>query len=122
MARRITGPDAGTRLGVVQRANWKCERCGTLVPQSISVHHRTPRGMGGTRDQNINAPSNLVLLCGSGTTGCHGWIESHREAARELGWLVPRGFNSTEIPIIENTGRAWLLDDDFNKIPTDTSP
>lgn len=44
--------------------------------------------MGGTRDPRINDPRNLVALCGSGTTGCHGWIESHRELALAQGWLI----------------------------------
>lgn len=53
-----------------------------------SVHHRRPRGSGGTSVPWINFPSNLILLCGSGTTGCHGWVESHRDEARALGFLV----------------------------------
>jgi hypothetical protein len=44
--------------------------------------------MGGTRDPLAGHPSNIVLLCGSGTTGCHGWIEDHREDALETGWLL----------------------------------
>lgn len=44
--------------------------------------------MGGTTDPAINDPRNLVTLCGSGTTGCHGWVESQRDRARQLGWLI----------------------------------
>ena len=55
-----------------------------------SIHHRCPRRMGGSSDVEINVPSNLVTLCGTGTTGCHGWIESHREQATEQGWLLAR--------------------------------
>lgn len=44
----------------------------------------------------INLPANLLLLCGSGTTGCHGWIEAHRGDSLDLGWLVSR--NSKTLP------------------------
>jgi hypothetical protein len=46
--------------------------------------------MGGTRDPLSRHPSNIVLICGSGTTGCHGWIETHREDALAVGWIVPQ--------------------------------
>jgi hypothetical protein len=46
--------------------------------------------MGGTRWEGIHSPALLVLLCGDGTTGCHGWIEQHRAAALLLGWLLSR--------------------------------
>lgn len=44
--------------------------------------------MGGTTDPRINDPRNLILLCGSGTTGCHGWVESNRRTAQRLGYLI----------------------------------
>lgn len=119
MARRMTGPDAGTRLGIVNRALWRCERCGEPT-STASIHHRTPRGMGGTKLVSVNEPANLVLLCGSGTTGCHGWIEHNRAEAREHGWLVPRGSDPTEIPIVDSKGRPWLLDNDYQKVAPTT--
>jgi hypothetical protein len=44
--------------------------------------------MGGTRWAGINLPSNLLILCGSGVDGCHGWVESNRSASVAAGWLV----------------------------------
>lgn len=78
-----------------------CERCGKRLSEGehVSVHHRTPRGMGGSHDESLNRPSNLLALCGSGTTGCHGWIEHNREEARENGWLVPRGLSPIDVPV-----------------------
>lgn len=77
-----------------------CVRCSTeLVGArglSWSVHHRRPRGSGGTKLKWVNLPANLILLCGSGTTGCHGWVESHRAFARASGWLVP--LNGVRLP------------------------
>jgi hypothetical protein len=44
--------------------------------------------MGGSAVLDLNLPSNVVTLCGTGTTGCHGWVEAHREQATEQGWLL----------------------------------
>lgn len=67
--------------------------------------------MGGTRDSAANSPANLIALCGSGTTGCHGWVESHREQARADGYLVPRGSDPQKVPVRDLAGREWTLDD-----------
>jgi hypothetical protein len=79
-------------LMAAQRAGGVCERCGHVLrgPRGLawSVHHRRPRGMGGSHRAHTTCACNLVLVCGSGVTGCHGWIESHRKAAKVHGWLV----------------------------------
>lgn len=81
----------GVRATVLRRSGGCCERCGrSVVNVPASVHHRRPRGMGGAKTADVHGVANLVLLCGLGTTGCHGEIESHREQAIEHGWLVPR--------------------------------
>jgi hypothetical protein len=49
----------------------------------INVHHRRLRSQGG-RD----TPENRALLCGSGTTGCHGWVHAHPKLAMASGWIV----------------------------------
>jgi hypothetical protein len=85
---------------VWDRDQGRCVRCGTHLtgPRGVawSVHHRRPRGMGGSREKWVNLPGNLLLLCGSGVTGCHGWVESHRETARASGFLVP--LNGAKLP------------------------
>ena len=96
---RDTGPPPATRQLVVDRAGGCCEVCGTLLHDGYgwlaahSIHHRQPRGMGGTSRPEINSPANLLLLCGSATSpeGCHAVIEKRREAAIALGYLVPQG-------------------------------
>ena len=104
---RSTGPDVATRELVRWRDRDQCRRCGATTWQ---IHHRRPRGMGGTRDPLTNGPANLVLLCGSGVTGCHGWVESHRAEARADGWLVSKWADPAAIPIVHN-GRTIYLDD-----------
>lgn len=44
--------------------------------------------MGGSKRPDTNLPANLILLCGSGTTGCHGYVESNRAEAFDLGFLL----------------------------------
>lgn len=61
-----------------------CVRCGRPAE---SWHHRVAEGRGGPTD-----PWNCVPLCGSGTTGCHGWVEHHRAEARAAFLLIPGSF------------------------------
>ena len=96
---------------VKARAGERCERCGTNWSEFWSIHHRRPRGMGGSKRAEINSPANLILLCGSGTTGCHGWIESNRAQAYEDGLLVRSGVDPRSVPVRLRAGRVWLLPD-----------
>lgn len=105
---RATGPDVDTREKVRWRDKDRCRRCGKSTWQ---IHHRKPRGMGGTRDPLVNSPANLVLLCGSGTTGCHGWVEQHRTEARQQGWLVSQHADPRYQPI-DHEGRLTFLTED----------
>lgn len=68
--------------------------------------------MGGSRQSHLNRAGNLLFLCGSGTTGCHGWVESNRQEAVRLGYLVPRYAVPATTPLLYR-GREWVtLDDD----------
>lgn len=93
------------------RAKGACERCGTTTAARWSVHHRRPRGMGGTKRGNVHSVSNLLFLCGSGTEGCHGWVESNRAVAYESGLLLYQADNPLQVPVELRVGRV-LLDDE----------
>jgi hypothetical protein len=93
---------------VHERAGRRCERCGTGDALRWSLHHRKPRGMGGTKNPAINSPANLILLCGSGTEGCHGWVESHRAASLNDGLLVHRNDDPSEVPVVLRYGEVFL--------------
>lgn len=89
----------------------------TKIPRSkVSVHHRVPRKMGGTTDRNVNGLSRIMLICGTGTSGCHGWIESNRDEARGNGWLVPRlgtgEVDAEAVPLVipDRPGKVYLTD------------
>lgn len=49
---------------------------------AVQVHHVQPRSMGGTRGKH----GPLITLC----LGHHGWVESNRGKARQLGLVLRR--------------------------------
>lgn len=96
------------------RDDARCARCGADLADTgwgYSLHHRKPRGMGGTKDPRSNDPRNLIHLCGSGTTGCHGHVESHRTQAYETGWLL-RDLDHLDMPLLCPDGRLVTLHED----------
>lgn len=103
--RRDTGPTPAQRTLVAERAGYCCELCGDRLHDGDawsaphSFHHRQPRGMGGSRLDTANAAYQLLLTCGTGTTGCHGFIESHRSMSEAEGWLVRHGFDPAVVPV-----------------------
>lgn len=76
------------------------------------MQHRAPRRAGGTRNPLINSPANLIWVCGSGTTGCHGYMESQRTEAYRAGWLLHDPAEATTVPVLLWNGQRVLLDDD----------
>lgn len=134
-ARRDTGPSREQRAIVLDRALGCCEICGALViqpsggvwepqwmpVQPYSVHHRSARGMGGSTVAWINSPANLLLLCGSGTTGCHGHVESHRAEAYENGWLISGRRDPATVPVLLAGGDRYLLTADGGRVLVPTA-
>ena len=114
----MPGPSMLERAIVLLRAAGRCEVCGVVLavldddkPRWIaerSFHHRQPRGSGGTRDPEANTPPRLLLLCGSGTSGCHGTVESQRAMAYSNGWLVKRPTDPATVPVELYVGRVFL--------------
>ena len=101
--REDSGPSPKVRSAVEGRDGNTCCLCGTPVARDDdSIHHRIPRGRGGS-----NTPDNLLLLCGSGTTGCHGHVESHRAEAYERGYLVRTGHEPMNEPVLLHD-RTWV--------------
>lgn len=48
----------------------------------------------------LNTPANLVVICGSGTTGCHGRVESQRSEAYADGLLLHDGQDPAAVPVL----------------------
>lgn len=107
--------DAARRL-VRERDGVRCTMCGLNIFMGRgSVHHRLPKGMGGSA--KLENASNLVVLCGWGNAdGCHGKAHSQPEWARNHGWIVSRSFDPAEIPV--DMWDGWfLLADDGSRTP-----
>lgn len=90
-----TGPSKATVKLVLERAAETCERCGRRPVEQI--HHRKPRGAGGSSDPAINSPANLLALC----SPCHLEVEQDRAVSYEQGWLVRRDHDPA-------LSRVWL--------------
>lgn len=95
------------------RSGGRCElavrdRC---LGRAASASHRQRRSAGG-----LWLPSNILDSCGSGTTGCHGWIGSRPAWADKAGLTVPSWADPVRVPAyIEPHGWArgwWHLGDD----------
>lgn len=98
--------------GIDMREGYRCLRCGRHMVDppvgGFSRHHRIPRAVGG------HTYPNIILLCGSGTTGCHGWVHSHPIAARHDGLILDGNhrppLDPAILPVRLHTGYWKLLD------------
>ncbi len=83
MTTRIMPLTTETREKVLERDAGRCVRCGR--GNLLNIHHRRLRSHPWP---GLHQPSNLIVLCGSGTTGCHGYVHAHVKEAYDKGWLV----------------------------------
>lgn len=109
-----TGPNLDVVAIVMARCSGHCEICGTYLAgdrgRYWSIHHRRPRGMGGTQRPETNQPANLLAVCGSATTGCHSEIESWRRRSTNHGLLVPQSKTPADVPVLLRYGLVCLND------------
>ncbi|QGZ16924.1 HNH endonuclease [Arthrobacter phage LittleTokyo] len=114
----MPGPSPATRQQVIARDLNRCQWCGAHVRTQegwYSLQHRRARGMGGSRSPATNQAPNLLLVCGTGTTECHGWIESQPAQALARGFRVSAAADPAKIPYTDWSGREWLLLNDGTK-------
>lgn len=84
---------------VKKRDRGVCVKCRRVDPVwGVNHDHRLNRSQGGDW-----SPANGQLLCGSGTTGCHGWVTTNPEVACAEGWAVPGWADPATYP-----GRRWV--------------
>lgn len=86
------------------RDNESCVRCGIY---GGNVHHRKMRSQ--ASKDSVHNVENLILLCGSGTTGCHGWVHGHPSESYKHGWLVRSYHEPRVIPVRDYSGSLWFL-------------
>lgn len=97
------------RAKLIERSGNMCEiRWEGCLRYANNAHHRKNAGQGGTDDL-----SNLLMACGSGTTGCHGWITNHPVGARARGWAMWRSDTPAEVPVLYRGAWARLDDEGY---------
>ncbi len=107
-----------TRQKVIERSNGRCEVCGAPV-ETPQLHHRKPRGMGGTKDPASRSTANALAV----HYACHEWIERNRTEATILGYLVPQHEKSTDTPVLTADGWALFHDDgSVSRLPDRSLP
>lgn len=103
----------------LERARWRCEYCYGPLDGAFgySLQHRAARRAGGSRNARLGEPPNLLVLCGSGTTGCHGWVEDHPTDAYEQGLALRTGWDPEQTPYRDKHNAWWLLLPDGGQLP-----
>ena len=90
----------------------RCRACGCR--KQLTLHHLVPRGQ---RGDDVKA--NLIFLCGSGTSGCHGALTAHRNASwpsqlagkpwQVVASRIRRTLRLSEVDyVLAKKGQAWL--------------
>ncbi|WP_330335640.1 hypothetical protein [Streptomyces sp. NBC_00536] len=88
---------------VHQRDGGRCVRCDSL--RDLTIHHRVNRGMGSSREEWINQPQNLLLVC----TTCNSWFEDHPRESYSSGWKVRRPMLPGEMTVLYPGGSEYVL-------------
>lgn len=84
---------ATAREAALDRDKGRCRRCPATA---TDVHHRRPKQMGGTKNQEIAfGLDNLVALCRE----CHSHIHRNPAQSYKLGWLVHSWDDPSLIPV-----------------------
>lgn len=111
------------------RDQGRCGMCGKQLDRDRrgapgfaggwSIQHREARGKGGVKRKAarpwLTLPSNGLLMCGDGVSGCHGDVETkHRAWGLAFGFVVSvhRVRRPAEVPV-KHAVHGWvrLLDD-----------
>jgi hypothetical protein len=101
--------ERSTRQAVPNRSGGRCEMCGK---PATNMHHRKNRSQGGRW-----SPANVLHLCGSGTTGCHGYFTNHPNVAYLLGVSVRRNQEPADVAVRTPAGLLHLTDEVAPPLP-----
>lgn len=96
---------------VKERSGGDCEVLipGVHIGGNPNYQHRKNKGQGGKY-----SGSNGLAACGSGTTGCHGYIHAHPAESYANGWSVRSTLDPAEVPVLIRQSFWALLDDEGN--------
>ena len=70
-------------------------------------HHRRSRSV---HDAHRHCPCVLVTMCGSGITGCHGYVHARPLVARGTGLIVSKFVTAPSLTPFRS-GLAWVFPD-----------
>jgi len=84
-----------TRDAIRRRANGSCEVCGVSLRIYGQIHHRRPRGMGGSKQETTGSAANGLYV----HQKCHDRIERNRANALDRGWLVSQYDEPDTVPV-----------------------
>jgi 5-methylcytosine-specific restriction enzyme A len=84
-----------TRNIIKERAGERCEMCGVRC-EAGQIHHRQPRGMGGSKERESRSAANGLYL----HERCHFKIERNRSDGYQKGWLVHKWETSEDKPVL----------------------
>ncbi|MEK0215814.1 hypothetical protein [Bifidobacterium mongoliense] len=94
------------------RDECRCVICGQSLEQALSAsrHHRRMRSH---PFPGLHETSNVIDVCGSGSTGCHARIHGNPGFAYSQGWLVHSWDDHPEDIPVNTYQHGWvLLDND----------
>lgn len=95
------------REQIKNRAHGTCEVCGFTISYNAQIHHRKPRGMGGTKSEQSGSMSNGLFV----HPKCHAQIESDRNKAMSMGFLMYQGDDPSNVPVKLWYGWHYLNND-----------
>lgn len=119
---KLTGFSPAVRRVIKERAGIEGEFVRDEVTgewvslYAAQIHHRLPRGSGGSRRALVNSPANGLVVSPS----THLLIEEQRELAKRNGWLVSKLTSQLpcEVPVLLH--HSWvLLDNEGGWTPTE---
>lgn len=110
-AKRIVDREAGIHKVFREK---KCRACGRRGYWTLHRSHLVGKGVGGD-----DVDENIIPLCGSGVTGCHGALHDHCKVSPPSNlagsdWhMVASAIRATLLPeekgyILMKKGAAWL--------------
>jgi len=87
------------RHAVYNRSGGVCEVMvpGRCLYRATNYQHRKNRSQ--CAKDELWIAENGLHVCGSGTTGCHGWIHQFPRRSYELGWSVRHAHDPRRIPV-----------------------
>lgn len=103
-SRKLTAAERETRSIVAVRSGGWCETRipGVCLGRATNMQHRKNRSQGGKW-----CPTGILHCCGSGTTGCHGYMHASPAVATEAGWTVRSTRDPATVPVRLHQG--WVL-------------